>query len=165
MSLRHCRSCASKRRAPSHFSTEGLIKGFFGGNALVAIVVLALITIFLFREGFGFFGQNLDNLRLYRRAGLEYVDIMRVQADNHAALGRWLHQISLLEAEPTHGSKFDQFADKFSDAGSELSALVSDAGDQAVALREALAIRDVGMEMPEAELREVRLHGRFSRPM
>jgi hypothetical protein len=29
-----------------------------------------LITIFLFREGFGFFGQNLANLRLYRQAGL-----------------------------------------------------------------------------------------------
>ena len=37
---------------------DNLIKSFFGSNALVAIVVLALITIFLFREGFGFFGQN-----------------------------------------------------------------------------------------------------------
>ena len=37
---------------------DNLIKGFFGSNALVAIVVLALITIFLFREGFGLFGQN-----------------------------------------------------------------------------------------------------------
>ena len=61
-------------------TTESAIKGFFGSNALVAVVVLALITIFLFREGFGFFGQNLANLRLYRRAGLEYVDIIRAQA-------------------------------------------------------------------------------------
>ena len=38
---------------------ERAIKYFFGGNALVAVIVLALITIFLFREGFGFFGQNL----------------------------------------------------------------------------------------------------------
>jgi len=36
--------------------TEQGIRYFFGGNAVVAIVVLALITIFLFREGFGFFG-------------------------------------------------------------------------------------------------------------
>ena len=43
---------------------EQSIKAFFGGNALVAVIVLALITIFLFREGFGFFGQNLANLRL-----------------------------------------------------------------------------------------------------
>src|SRR2546421_8372317 len=55
---------------------EQTVKAFFGGNALVAVIVLALITIFLFREGFGFFGQNLANLRLYRQAGLEYVDII-----------------------------------------------------------------------------------------
>ena len=33
---------------------DELIKYFFNGNAIVAIVVLALITIFLFREGAGF---------------------------------------------------------------------------------------------------------------
>ena len=58
-------------------TAESAIRAFFGSNALVAIIVLTLITIFLFREGFGFFGQNLANLRLYRQAGLEYVDIIR----------------------------------------------------------------------------------------
>src|SRR5437588_11260188 len=79
-------------------TTESAIKAFFGSNALVAIVVLALITIFLFREGFGFFGQNLANLRLYRRAGLEYVDIIRDQAQRHAAFSRTLVEIRLQEA-------------------------------------------------------------------
>jgi phosphate transport system permease protein len=144
---------ASKRARRRGFSTEGIIKGFFSSNALVAVVVLALITVFLFREGFGFFGQNLDNLRLYRRAGLEYVDIMRVQADNHAALGRWLHQISLLETEPTAREQFDQFADKFSESGTELSALVSDAGDHAVALRDAIIVREAsaGVEIDRGQ--------------
>ena len=84
-------------------------------------MVLALITIFLFREGFGFFGQNSRNLRLYRQAGLEYVDIIRSQADGHAALSR-------RSTAPTHGMHYeaalnlrcellDQFADEFSDAG------------------------------------------------
>src|SRR5438874_157583 len=45
---------------------DDIIKYFFNGNAVVAIVVLALITIFLFREGAGFFGQNMRNLRIYR---------------------------------------------------------------------------------------------------
>jgi len=45
---------------------DDFIKGFLGSNALIAIVVLGLITIFLFREGFGFFGKNLANIRLYR---------------------------------------------------------------------------------------------------
>jgi phosphate transport system permease protein len=119
---------------------DRVIKAFFGSNALVAIVVLALITIFLFREGSGFFAQNLANIRLYRRAGLEYVDIIRAEAQRHAALSRQLSDIRLREV-PAHTDqgafeKFDQFATGFSDAGDELNALVSDANDQALALRE-----------------------------
>lgn len=120
---------------------EDLIKAFFGGNALVAVVVLALITIFLFREGFGFFGENMTNLRLYRRAGLEYVDIMRAQAEDHAALTRWLRQISLAESPAASRSRLDQFTDEFADAGGNLNALVSDAGDEAVALRDSISTR------------------------
>src|SRR5438445_2855424 len=110
-------NAAARRR----LTTESAIKVFFGSNALVAIVVLALITIFLFREGIGFFGQNLANLRLYRRAGLEYVDIIRAQAAQHAALSRQLGDIRLQEmrAQPGGGSltAFDKFAEAFSDSG------------------------------------------------
>ena len=111
---------------------------------MVAIVVLALITIFLFREGFGFFGQNLKNIRLYRRAGLEFVDIVRAQAEKHAALSRQLNEIRMQETKG--GSDeitlqgFDQFSTAFSDAADELNALVSDTGDQALALRESLLL-------------------------
>jgi phosphate transport system permease protein len=121
---------------------ESAIKAFFGSNALVAIVVLALITIFLFREGFGFFGQNLANLRLYRRAGLEYVDIIRDQAQQQAALSRKLGEIRQQEARALPSDSnlepFDRFAGAFSDTGEFLNALVSDANDQAIALRDAL---------------------------
>jgi len=131
------RSLARRRR----LTPDQAIKTFFGSNALVAIIVLALITIFLFREGSGFFEQNLEGIRLYRRAGLEYVDIMRAQAQRHAALSRQLSEIRLREvrahANQATLEKFDQFATGFSDAGDELNALVSDATDQAVALREA----------------------------
>src|SRR5438067_8780521 len=88
-------NAAARRR---RLTTAAAMKAFFGSNDLVAIVVLALITIFLFREGFGFFGQNLANLRLYRSAGLEYVDIIRSQAQAHAALSRQLGDIRLQEA-------------------------------------------------------------------
>ena len=60
---------------------DRLIQIFFAGNAWVAIVVLLLITISLFREGAGFFPQHHQNLTVYRQAGLEYVDIVRDQAD------------------------------------------------------------------------------------
>jgi phosphate transport system permease protein len=140
---------ASRRR---RVSTEGAIKAFFGSNALVAIVVLALITIFLFREGFEFFGQNLASLRLYRRAGLEYVDIIRAQAEEHAALSRQLSDIRLAEVRANAGppilETFDKFAAGFSDTGEELNALLSDANDQALALREALVRSDTRSGSP-----------------
>ncbi|MDQ2824924.1 MAG: phosphate ABC transporter permease subunit PstC [Verrucomicrobiota bacterium] len=131
---------AATRQA--RITSERVIKGFFASNALVAIVVLALITIFLFREGFGFFGQNLKNMRLYRRAGLEFVDIIRGQAEQHAALSRKLSDIRLHEVR-AHADEnvlpaFDQFAAAFSDAGEELNGLVSDTNDQALALRDSL---------------------------
>ena len=145
------RSVSRRRR----LTTEAAIKTFFSSNALVAIVVLALITIFLFREGFGFFGQNLANLRLYRRAGLEYVDIIRAQAAQHAALSRQLGDIRLQEMQAQPGTAtlaaFDQFAGAFSDAGEFLNTLVSDANDQAVALREALIAAGAPAAVSSAE--------------
>ena len=123
-------------------TAESAIRAFFGSNALVAIVVLTLITIFLFREGFGFFGQNLANLRLYRQAGLEYVDIIRGQAEQLTALSRQLGDIRLQQmqagADQAALEKFDEFANKFSDTGEQLNGLVSDATDQAQALRETM---------------------------
>ena len=130
-----------------------MIKAFFGGNALVALVVLTLITVFLFREGFGFFAQNLANLRLYRQAGLEYVDIIRAEAQQHTALSRGLNQLRLRQFRAAERAgmpreqidaslaPFDEFANAFSDTGSDLNGLVSDYGELATALKEQLAAR------------------------
>src|SRR4051812_31672429 len=76
-------------------SVDDCVKVFFGGNAVVSIVVLALITYFLFREGVGFFTQNRQNLEVYRRAGLEYVDFIRAQSEDHTALTRYLADVRL----------------------------------------------------------------------
>ncbi|MDQ6655267.1 MAG: phosphate ABC transporter permease subunit PstC [Verrucomicrobiota bacterium] len=139
------------RRAASRTGLERAIRVFFGGNALVALIVLALITIFLAREGFGFFGQNLANLRLYRQAGLEYVDIIRAETQKHAALSRSLSQVRLRQfrastlkgasAEEANAAlaDFDAFASAFSDSATELNGLVSDSTDTATALKEQLA--------------------------
>ncbi len=145
-------SFAAKRRtSKARVSTDQSIKLFFGGNALVAIVVLALITIFLFREGFGFFGQNLTNIRIYRLAGLEYVDIMRKQANAHAALSRGLSLLRLKQFRAFQAANipqsqideslasFDQFATAFSDSAEPLNGLVSDSGDLASELKAQLA--------------------------
>src|SRR5216110_207722 len=74
---------------------DDCIKVFFGGNAVVSIIVLALITVFLFREGADFFRQNRQNLVVYRRAGLEYIDFIRAQQEDHTALTRYLSDVRL----------------------------------------------------------------------
>src|SRR5438034_10829158 len=144
------RNRAKSRRAQN--SIEQAIKAFFGGNAVVAVVVLALITIFLFREGFGFFGQNLANLRVYRQAGLEYVDIIRAESETHAALSRSLSTLRLREVRVLQNANasaeqinaalapFDQFATDFSDTGENLNRLLSDLTDQASAAKEEIVL-------------------------
>jgi phosphate transport system permease protein len=135
-------SFAEKHRTSAkRVSADHAIKLFFGSNALVATVVLALITIFLFREGFGFFGQNLANIRLYRQSGQEYVDIIRKYADAHSALSRSLNVVRVKQTQS--GTEvppaFDEFATAFSDAAEPLNGLVSDAGDTASEYKSQLA--------------------------
>src|SRR5438128_12022031 len=124
------------------WGADDFIKAFFGSNALIAIVVLGLITIFLFREGFGFFGQNLRNIRLYRRAGLEYVDIMRDAANAHAALSRGLN-LTRKSAQATESAetlaRFDQFAAALRDSADDLDCVVSDARERSAPVVDALA--------------------------
>lgn len=87
----HTDSFARKKR----FSFDKLVHRLFGANAFVAFFALGLITLFLFREGAGFFRQNLDNLRIYRSAGLEAADLAQNQIDLHTTLKRVLFQIRL----------------------------------------------------------------------
>lgn len=73
--------------------SDSIIKTFFGSNALVAIVVLALITIFLFKEGAGFVGLYHKSLQDYRLSGLEYVDILKEKREDYTELTRYLNDM------------------------------------------------------------------------
>lgn len=72
---------------------DSLIASFFGSSAIVAIVVLTLITIFLFKEGAGFVPLYQKSLKEYRLSGLEYVDILKEKRDSFTALGQYLNDI------------------------------------------------------------------------
>jgi phosphate transport system permease protein len=135
------------------------IKAFFGGNALVAVIVLTLITVFLFREGFDFFGQNRQNLLTYRRAGLEYVDLIRAQENDHAALTRYLsdlrsrqvvfltqQRLVALPAANEALSAYDEFAGRFGDAVEPLRDLVSDLTDLATGIKTKFMVRQDKLE-------------------
>ena len=129
-------------------SLDECIQVFFGGNAMIAMLVLTLITIFLFREGAAFFGENRQNLKIYRTAGLEYVDYIRQVDTDHAALGRFLSSVRVSALDTLRKEKnlslaeankqlapFDDFAGKFSDSGDAIRGLVSDYGEMASAIK------------------------------
>ncbi|HYP18418.1 MAG TPA: phosphate ABC transporter permease subunit PstC [Opitutus sp.] len=127
---------------------DDCIRVFFGGNAFVAVIVLTLITIFLFREGSGFFAQNRENLRIYRQAGLEFVDLIRRSESEHTALTRELSEIRQQTIEH-HLSRdkltvadanarlesFDAFSTAFADAAEPVRGFVSDLSDVASAIK------------------------------
>jgi len=71
--------------------TDSIIKAFLGSHAMIAIVVLALITIFLFKEGAGFLGLYHKSIRNYRLSGLEYVDILKENREDYVSLTRYLN--------------------------------------------------------------------------
>lgn len=134
---------------------DDCIRVFFGGNAVISIVVLALITYFLFREGAGFFGENRKNLEVYRQAGLEYVDFIRAQQDDHAALTRYLSdlrvrqfnfltrekKLSLAGANATLAG-FDDFAGQYGDTVEPIRTLVSDLTEQTTSIKEKFAVME-----------------------
>lgn len=141
--------------------TEAAIKYFFGGNAIIAVVVLGLITFFLFREGFGFIAQNRRNLEVYRQAGLEYVDIMRDRMDAHAKLGRQINaaRLALFKAAQKRGQSLDEinstlepldtFSGQFGDSADALRGLVSDYGDVAADIKQRASETEDRVEQKE----------------
>ncbi len=82
-----------RRRLLFGKDTDSIIKAFFGSHAMIAIVVLALITLFLFKEGAGFIGLYHKSIQDYRLSGLEYVDILKEKRDDYVSLTRYLNDI------------------------------------------------------------------------
>ena len=142
-----------KRLRIDHF-----IKWFFGSNAFLAIIVLALITLFLFREGAEFFPQNLQNLRNYRLAGLEYVGIMRDQIEAHTALNRSLQDLRLRQMNallktgktPEEAGaaleKCDAFTAAFDGSVDDLRGMVSDWTDAVSEIKDKEKIREDALQ-------------------
>ena len=73
--------------------SDSLIKAFFGSSAILSIFLLALITVFLIKEGANFAPLYKKSLQQYRLSGLEYVDILKKQRDASTRLGKELNSI------------------------------------------------------------------------
>jgi phosphate transport system permease protein len=128
---------------------DQFVKYIFQGNATVSIIVLGLITLTIFRDAVGFIPQNHANLRLYRLAGLEYVDYYRAQVTAHSAISRYLadirqRQLDLLTKRdglaPAEAmarlAGFDAFANDFADTINESEALLGTMTEHVTAVKE-----------------------------
>lgn len=140
------KSIKKKRGGFFGLNFDQTIKYFFGGNALVAIVVLLLITIFLFREGADFFPENWRSIVLYRKSGQEYVDFIRRVVDDHTALSRYLQDLRVRQLRALQKSKsvpeanaaladYDKFTDAFDSTADGLRDILSDLTDTTMALK------------------------------
>lgn len=150
-------------------TSDELVQLFFRGNAMVSVLVLALITVFLFKEGLAFFGQNQRNLEVYHRAGLAYVDHLRQQEQDHTALNRYLLEVRMkvvadltdqpglsVEAVNQRLEAFDQYSIRFDDAIAPLRGLVSELSEIASAIKTKYHIN----EDKRTEQRQLRAAGR-----
>jgi phosphate transport system permease protein len=127
---------------------EQLARLLFQGNAMISILVLALITFTIFRDAVGFIPQNRDNLRVYREAGLEFVDLLRGQVKSHGTLARYLSELRLERLNNLGQSgvgaananeqlaELESFADRFADAISEHETLLGSMTEIASGLKD-----------------------------
>ncbi len=128
---------------------DQFVKYVFQGNAMISILVLGLITFTIFRDAVGFIPQNHANLELYRKAGLEYVDLFRSQVTSHSALSRYLadlrkKQFALLTkgqglapaAAMAQLAEFDAFANSYADTVSDQETLLGTMTDLVSSIKE-----------------------------
>jgi phosphate transport system permease protein len=128
---------------------DQFVKYVFQGNAMISILVLGLITFTIFRDAVGFIPQNHANLVVYRKAGLEYVDLFRTQVTAHSALSRYLadlrsKQFALLTkgqglapaAAMTQLAEFDAFANRYADTINDQETLLGTMTDLVSSIKE-----------------------------
>ena len=59
----------------------------------MSVVILGLITIFLFKEGIEFFSQYRQEMNIYRASGMEYANVVSKQHDSQTLLFRYIENI------------------------------------------------------------------------
>ncbi len=144
---------------------DDVVRYFFAGNASVAIVVLVLIMIFLLKEGAGFFGQNRENISIYRKAGLEYVDLMRRPTQDFQAIKRSVGKLRVarlnamlsagksLEDASRELEAFDVWESELGRSVREAQGIVSDLTEAASAIKTKAQIAADQVERKEMLLR------------
>lgn len=121
---------------PRHFNRKGrrflgldrqkVIRRFFGGNASLSIIILALICLFLLREAILFFPDHHKELEVFRETGQEYVDYLIKESDEYSRFVSWTNQAYYQELDAAYGTErswvegFDILAEILEDDGEDL---------------------------------------------
>jgi len=162
---------ARKGRLLLGLNLQSWIKGFFGGNAGLSIVILFLICLFLVLAAVRFFPSHHEDLKLYRKSGQEYVNYIIKEADEYQNLVSYTNQAYYQELDAKFGVQRG-ISDSFGtlqgmiedDAEDEIEAL-ADARDEEdpAAIAEAQAAYDAAVAkiIGSAEREQVDSFGRL----
>ncbi len=124
---------------------QGWIKGFFGGNATLSIIILFLICFFLITEAVRFFPQHHEKLQLHRKSGQEYVNHIITEMNEYSQLVSLTNQAYFQELNEKYAlqrgisNSFEAFLDPLEDDGEDLIEALEDAEDDPEALAQAQA--------------------------
>ncbi|MGC6426980.1 MAG: phosphate ABC transporter permease subunit PstC [Akkermansiaceae bacterium] len=111
------------------------IKGFFGSNATLSIIILFFICFYLVSEAIQFFPTHHKGLQLYRQTGQEYVGHIIKQVDGHTRLQSLTNQAYYQELDAAYGTErglvegYDSLIEPLEDEGDDLIGDLEDARD------------------------------------
>jgi len=88
-----------------NFNADGIVKGFFGGNAYLAILFLLFICLFLWKSGMGFIPSYKRELSDARVTGIEVSNKLKYELDGYDALASRIAQAYSLEKRERFGDK------------------------------------------------------------
>lgn len=114
---------------------QDAIRYFFGGNAMVSILVLGAICAFLVREAALFFPQHHRDLEVFRLSGQEYANFVITEMDEYTDVKSLTNQAFYQEMNEAHGiqrglvDSFGALSGNLLDDGEDLIEELEDARD------------------------------------
>lgn len=88
-----------------NFNSAGIVKGFFGGNAYLAIIFLLFICLFLFKSGMGFIPSYKNELANARESGLEASNMIHYELKGYNTISSKFNQAFSAEKRERFGDK------------------------------------------------------------
>ncbi|MEP2776743.1 MAG: phosphate ABC transporter permease subunit PstC [Luteolibacter sp.] len=114
---------------------QDAIRYFFGGNAMISILVLGAICLFLAREAALFFPQHQKELEVFRLTGQEYADFVIKEMDEYTEVKSLANQAFYQEMNEAYGiqrglvDSFGALSGDLFDDGEDLIEELEDARD------------------------------------